>query len=81
MKKKIGKSQTVGRLSVVFAICVTMLTASAITAVGATLRFNNQTLYPGNVMSYSFEFTQPGLQTTSRNGATYTALSDRKSVV
>jgi len=75
MKKKIGKSQTIGRLGVVFAICVTMLTTSAITTVGATLRINNQTLYPGNVMSYSFEFTPPGLETTSRNGAGYTSLS------
>ena len=75
MKKKIGKSRTVGRLSVVFAICVTMLTASAITTVGTALRINNQTLYPGNVMSYSFEFTPPGLGTTSRNGAGYTTLS------
>lgn len=48
---------------------------SAITAVGISLKSNNQTIYPANLMTYSFEFKAPNLQATSRNGVSYTTLS------
>jgi hypothetical protein len=75
MKKKIGKSRTVGKLSVVFAICVTMIMTSAITTIGATYKLGNQPFYSANLMTYSFEYQGPGLQATSVNGAGYTILS------
>ncbi len=73
--KKNRKSGTIGRLSVVCAICVTMLTASAVTTVGASLKISNQTIQSSNLMSYSLEFSPPGLQTISRSGTEYTTLS------
>jgi hypothetical protein len=75
MKKRIKHKTIVGRWSVVFAICTTMIATSAITAVGATLKLDNQPLLSANIMSYSFDFEGPNLQATSANGASYTTLS------
>jgi hypothetical protein len=71
--KRIGKNKTIGRYSAAFAICMIMVLASAITAVGVSLKQNS--LGSTNFMSYSFDFTQPGLGTIHQNGAGYTSLS------
>lgn len=71
--KRIGRNRTIGRFSAAFAICMIMVLASAITAVGVSLKQNN--LGTSNFMSYSFDFTTPGLGTIHQNEASYTSLS------
>ena len=67
----------VGRLSVVFIVCVTMLMTSAITTVGtsSSLQLNSQTFFPNDMMTYSFEFKTPTFEIINTNGAFFTMLS------
>jgi hypothetical protein len=71
--KRIGRNKTIGRFSAAFAICMIMVLASAITAVGVSLKQNN--LGTTNYLSYSFDFTSPGLGTIHQDEASYTSLS------
>jgi len=75
MKDGTRNKRTLGRLSVVFAVCVGMLMASAVTTVGTSPQLDNQTLVPLNEMKYSFEFNEPSAQTMHSNGATFTTVS------
>ena len=75
MKNGLGKKRTVGRLSVVFALCMVLVMSSAVTAIGTSLKLDNQTIFPLNQMSYSFEFKEPSVQAINRDSAAYTTIS------
>jgi hypothetical protein len=76
MKNGTKKKRDVGRLSVVFAVCIAMIMTSAVTALGTSLTLTSQkTVFPTNEMTYSFEFKEPKLGAIDSNGAIYTMLS------
>jgi hypothetical protein len=54
---------------------MTMVMTSSVTAIGTSLKLENQLLFPLNHMSYSFEFTAPSLQTATGASNGYTSLS------
>jgi len=75
MKNGTKKKRILGRLSVVFAVCIAMIMTSAVTAIGTSPTLNSHTLFPNNQMAYSFEFKAPSVQAINKNGADYTTLS------
>jgi Peptidase family C25/Propeptide_C25 len=75
MKNAIRKKRTVGRLSVVFALCMILVMPSAVTAIGISLKLDTQMIIPRSQISYSFEFKEPNMQALSVNGADYTTIS------
>lgn len=75
MKNRIKKHRILGRLSVVFAVCIAMILTSAVTAIGTTPTLKSHTLFLDNQMTYSFEFKEPSLQLISNNDVDFTALS------
>ena len=70
MKNESKKKITVGRLGVVFAICLAMVMTSAVTTVGASLKLD-QTIF-SNRLSYSFEFKEPNILTKNSDYTTIT---------
>jgi len=74
MKNKSVEKIAVGRLGVVFGICMAMVITSAVTPIGNSLTLNNQTILPINQLSYSFEFKEPTLQLTSVQDSLYTKI-------
>jgi len=74
MKNKSVEKIAVGRLSVVFGICMTMIMTSAVTTLGNSLTLSNQTILPINQLRYSFEFIEPTLQLTSVQDSLYTKI-------
>jgi len=75
MKNGTGKKRAVGRLSVVFAVCIGMIMTSAVTAIGTFSTLDNLSIFSLTEMKYSFEFTEPSAQAINSNGAAYTTLS------
>ena len=75
MKNGRRNSRAIGRLSVVFAICIGLVMTSAVTAIGTSLSLNGQTRVIPNELEYSFEFKQPSFQPININDATYTTTS------
>jgi hypothetical protein len=75
MKNGIKKKRTIGRFCVVLAICMTMVMTSAITAVGTSLKLSNQTIFPLNRMSYSYDFEAPTIQTVDKQAGTFASIS------
>jgi hypothetical protein len=71
MKIVSDKTILVGRLGVVYAICIAMVLTSALTSVGNSLTQNNQTI---DRLSYSFEFKEPTFQLTSLGNSFYTKI-------
>jgi hypothetical protein len=75
MKNEIKNKRTVGRLSVVFALCMILVMPTAVTAIGISLKLDNQMIYPLSRMSYSFDFKAPGVQAITMAGAAYATIS------
>jgi hypothetical protein len=68
MKNRTKKQIIVGRVGLVFAICIALVLTSAVTTIGTTQGTGNQ-------MTYSFAFKEPTHQAIQSNGAIYTSLS------
>ena len=72
MKNKSKNRITVGRLGVVFGICIAMVMTSAVTTLGNSLTQNNQTI---DQLSYSFAFKEPSLQSIQAFSSDYTTIT------
>ena len=72
MKNKSVKKITVGRLGVVFGICIAMVMSSAVTTLGDSQTQNNQTI---DQLSYSFAFKEPSMQSIQAFGSDYTTIT------
>jgi hypothetical protein len=70
MKNESKKKVTVGRLGVVFAVCLAMLMTSAVTTVGSSIKLD-QTIF-SNHLSYSFEFKEPSVGAKNSDYTTIT---------
>ena len=70
MKNESKKRRTVGRLGVVFAICLAMVMTSAVTAIGTSMKLDQTIL--SNRLSYSFEFKEPNVQLKNSDYTTIT---------
>ena len=70
MKNESKKKRTVGRVGVVFAICLAMVMTSAVTTIGTSMKLN-QTIF-SNRLSYSFEFKEPSVQLKDSDYTTIT---------
>jgi hypothetical protein len=74
MENESKKKITVGRLGVVFAICMAMVMTSAVTSVGASLKLDSQTILIPDQMSYSFEFKEPSMKSINVDSSDYTTI-------
>jgi hypothetical protein len=75
MKKKIGETIGKSKLGVVFTICFAMIITSAVPSIGSSFIPDNQTYLPIHLMSYSFEFKEPLLQSKQAFGSEFTTIT------
>jgi hypothetical protein len=74
MENRSKNKIAVSRLGVVLTILFMMVTTSAVTPIGYSLRSNNQMTIPVTQLQYSFMFKEPTLQVTSVQNSLFTKI-------